>query len=153
MLYQLTGLCCRFKDGSYDTIFQSLLHKLSFSYGSCIFLPTDTLVSKKYKEVTLYSPPSVARRANRPSLVVSLLLLTPCVPLLLGVWGTGQGESEGSPQGLRGGLREVEQRTRGHHRVIRVASGLDGRQKNGVHRLDLRQMRQQLQFGLSCCEI
>lgn len=77
--------------------------------------------------------------------MILLLLFYPCVLLLLfRVWGTGKGESEGSPQGLRGWVGEVEYRTCGHHRVIDVTSGLDGSQKDGINRLDLRQMRKQL---------
>lgn len=81
---------------------------------------------------------------ERPGSVLSLLAVSPRVPLPLRVRRTGEGEGEGSPQGLRGRVGEVEQRTCRHHRVIGIAPGLDGSQKDGVHGLDLRRTRKQL---------
>lgn len=76
-------------------------------------------------------------------MVLMLLLLLPPlssrVPLLVSVRGTGEGDGEGSSQRLGGRVGEVEQRAGGHHPVIGVASRPGGGQKNGVHRLDLRE--------------
>lgn len=84
------------------------------------------------------------RSTDGPSPVLFFLPLSPRVPLLLRVRGTGEGQGEGSPQGLRRRVGEVEQRTRGRHRVTGIAPRLDGGQEDGVHGLDLRQTRRQL---------
>lgn len=59
-------------------------------------------------------------------------------PLLFRVRRAGEGEGEGSPQGLRGWMGEVEQWACRHHRAIGITSGLDGSQNSSVYGLDLK---------------
>lgn len=77
------------------------------------------------------------RSTDKLGVVAFGLLPAPHLPLF-GVRRAGKGERERPPQGLRGRVREVEQRARGDHRVARVTPGLEGRQKAGVDWLDLR---------------
>lgn len=70
----------------------------------------------KYKKPPLNSPPPVGSRlipwrtrTYGTSSVILLISLLSRAPLLFRILRTREGESEGSPQGLRGRVGEVEQ--------------------------------------------